>query len=195
MNKLKYWRSDWLLGGLNRAKAMSEAMMLGGATDGGHCGSTVFPPGGGVEKPKLGRYQLEKDLGKGAMSVAYLGRDPNIGRVVAIKTMALSQEFEPDELNSLGVALYQLACGRPRFQGDSMALLMFKIANEAHADVRTHKPQHPACVPAVVNKALAKDLVAQYQDGGQMAKVLLLCLQSLSAHGAPAATAAVGTGA
>jgi len=32
------------------------------------------------------------------MGVVYLGKDPKIGRVVAIKTMALSQEFEADEL-------------------------------------------------------------------------------------------------
>ena len=41
---------------------------------------------------------IEKELGKGAMGVVYLGRDPKINRVVAIKTMALSQEFEADEL-------------------------------------------------------------------------------------------------
>jgi serine/threonine-protein kinase len=46
----------------------------------------------------LGRYQVEKELGKGAMGVVYLGRDPKIGRVVAIKTMALSQEFAGEEL-------------------------------------------------------------------------------------------------
>jgi serine/threonine-protein kinase len=46
----------------------------------------------------LGRYQVEKELGKGAMGVVYLGKDPKIGRVVAIKTMALSQEFDGDEL-------------------------------------------------------------------------------------------------
>jgi serine/threonine protein kinase len=46
----------------------------------------------------LGRYQVEKELGKGAMGVVYLGRDPKINRVVAIKTMALSQEFDADEL-------------------------------------------------------------------------------------------------
>jgi serine/threonine-protein kinase len=32
------------------------------------------------------------------MGVVYLGKDPKIGRVVAIKTMALSQEFSGDEL-------------------------------------------------------------------------------------------------
>jgi serine/threonine-protein kinase len=53
---------------------------------------------GAVEKPMLGRYQVEKELGKGAMGVVYLGRDPKIGRVVAIKTLALSNEFEGSEL-------------------------------------------------------------------------------------------------
>jgi serine/threonine-protein kinase len=35
------------------------------------------------------------------MGVVYCGRDPKIGRVVAIKTMALSQEFEADELQDV----------------------------------------------------------------------------------------------
>lgn len=47
-----------------------------------------------IEKPLLGRYQLEEELGRGAMGMVYLGKDPTIGRVVAIKTLALSEEFE-----------------------------------------------------------------------------------------------------
>jgi serine/threonine-protein kinase len=81
---------------LNRAKNLSETVMLGGG--GAHPGGTMLLDGGAVEKPMLGRYQVEKELGKGAMGVVYLGRDPKIGRVVAIKTMALSQEFAGDEL-------------------------------------------------------------------------------------------------
>ncbi len=81
---------------LNRAKNLSETVMLGGG--GAHPGGTMLLDGGAVEKPMLGRYQVEKELGKGAMGVVYLGRDPKIGRVVAIKTMALSQEFSGDEL-------------------------------------------------------------------------------------------------
>jgi serine/threonine protein kinase len=50
------------------------------------------------EKPKFGRFEVQKELGKGAMGVVYLGKDPKIGREVAIKTMALAQEFEAEEL-------------------------------------------------------------------------------------------------
>jgi len=81
---------------LNRAKNLSETVMLGGG--GSHPGGTMLLDGGSVEKPMLGRYQVDKELGKGAMGVVYLGKDPKIGRVVAIKTMALSQEFSGDEL-------------------------------------------------------------------------------------------------
>jgi serine/threonine-protein kinase len=81
---------------LSRAKNLSETVMLGGG--GSHPGGTILLEGGAVEKPMLGRYQVEKELGKGAMGVVYLGKDPKIGRVVAIKTMALSNEFAGDEL-------------------------------------------------------------------------------------------------
>lgn len=318
---------------LTRAKALSETVILGGAQ--GHPGGTVMLDGGGMEKPMLGRYQVEKELGKGAMGVVYLGKDPKIGRVVAIKTMALSQEFEGDELVevkerffreaetagrlahpnivtiydageehdlayiameflkgqdlvpytkpgallpvpqvlsiiarvaealgyahqqnvvhrdikpanimyepesdspkvtdfgiarvtdssktktgmvlgtpsymspeqlagkkvegrsdlfSLGVTLYQMLSGKLPFQGDSMAQLMFKIANEPHADIRTLNPALPACVAAVTNKALAKDPDQRYQSGEQMAKAIRLCLGTLT--GKPAATAAAAS--
>lgn len=313
---------------LARAKAMSETVILGGAQ--GHPGGTVILPGGGVEKPMLGRYQVEKELGKGAMGVVYLGKDPKIGRVVAIKTMALSQEFEGDELTevkerffreaetagrlnhpnivtifdageehdlayiameflkgkdlvpftkannllpadktmsivarvaealsyahknnvvhrdikpanimyelesdtvkvtdfgiaritdssktktgmvlgtpsymspeqlagkkvegrsdlfSLGVTLYQMLCGHLPFQGDSMAQLMFKIANEAHADIRGYVPDLSEAVIAVIDKSLAKNPDERFQTGDELAQALRAC-----AGAAPAAPASV----
>ena len=303
---------------VGRAKAMSETVILGGG--GSHPGGTVILPGGGVEKPMLGRYQVEKELGKGAMGVVYLGKDPKIGRVVAIKTMALSQEFEADELQdvkerffreaetagrlnhpyivtifdageehdlayiameflkgkdltpyikpdnllplpkvlnivarvaealsyahtnsvvhrdikpanimyelesdavkvtdfgiaritdssktktgmvlgtpsymspeqlagkkiegrsdlfSLGVTLYQLASGHRPFQGESMAQLMFKIANEPHVDILTINPGLPPCLADIINKALAKRPEDRYQTGDEMARAIRACI-------------------
>lgn len=80
-----------------RARKLNDTVMLGGAVGAG----TLMMSGEDMEKPMLGRYEVQKELGKGAMGVVYLGKDPKIGRTVAIKTMALSQEFEADELDDV----------------------------------------------------------------------------------------------
>lgn len=49
-------------------------------------------------KETLGRYEIERQLGKGAMGVVYLGRDPKINRIVAIKAIPLAEEFEDNDL-------------------------------------------------------------------------------------------------
>jgi serine/threonine-protein kinase len=309
---------------LNRAKAMAETVILGGA-QGRTNASTLMRDGSTVEKPMLGRYQVEKELGKGAMGVVYLGKDPKIGRVVAIKTMALSQEFEPDELDevktrffreaetagrlnhpnivtifdageehdlayiameflkgkdltpnvkpegrlplpvvmsivsrvadaldyahrqsvvhrdikpanvmydaetdtvkvtdfgiaritdssktktgmvlgtpsymspeqlagkkiegqsdlfSLGVTLYQLCCGSLPFKGESMAQLMFKIANEQPIDPLSLNPTLSDCLVSIIHKALAKNKEERYRTGEEMARAIRECAAQLSA--------------
>jgi serine/threonine-protein kinase len=48
----------------------------------------------------LGRYQLLEPIGRGAMGNVYLGRDPKINRIVAIKAVDLALEFEASELDT-----------------------------------------------------------------------------------------------
>lgn len=49
-------------------------------------------------KETLGRYEIERQIGKGAMGVVYVGRDPKINRVVAIKAIPLAEEFADTDL-------------------------------------------------------------------------------------------------
>jgi CHASE2 domain-containing sensor protein/predicted Ser/Thr protein kinase len=303
-----------------RAKKMSETIILGGG-GGGHPGGTMILDSTTTEKPMLGRYQVEKELGKGAMGVVYMGKDPKINRIVAIKTLALAQEFEADELAdvkarffreaetagrlnhpnivsiydageehdlcyiameflkghdlvrytksqalmpvsdvvkivadaadaldyahqqgvvhrdikpanlmwlvdskivkltdfgiaritdssktktgmvlgtpsymspeqlsgkkvdgrsdifSLGVTLYQLLTGTLPFTADSMATLMFKIANEPHPPAATLRPDLPGPLAAVIDRALSKDLEKRYARGTEMSADLRAALR------------------
>ncbi|HEX9182654.1 MAG TPA: serine/threonine-protein kinase, partial [Burkholderiales bacterium] len=297
---------------LSRAKQLSETVILSGASS--HPGGSLNLAAG--EKPKFGRFEVQKELGKGAMGVVYLGKDPKIGREVAIKTMALAQEFEADELAevkerffreaetagrlshpnivtiydtgeehdfcyiamellkggdlvpfvkapnllpvdkavsiiaraadalgyahkqgvvhrdikpanmmyhpqtdtlkltdfgiarltdssktktgmvlgtpsymspeqlagrkiegrsdlfSLAVSLYQLLCGKLPFEGESMAQLMYKIANEPPADILAVNPNVPPGLVAFLDKALAKNPDERYQSGEEFAAAL-----------------------
>jgi len=70
-------------------KAASEGAVFGGVGGAKKEGTVMIT--GGATKPTLGRYEIEKELGRGAMGVVYLGRDPKINRMVAIKTMMLEE--------------------------------------------------------------------------------------------------------
>jgi CHASE2 domain-containing sensor protein len=76
-----------------RAEKVEGTMMIGG-------GGTVMLDSGSAN-PTLGRYVVESELGRGAMGIVYLGKDPKINRTVAIKTLDLSAEFEQNEIQSV----------------------------------------------------------------------------------------------
>ncbi|MCX5785816.1 MAG: CHASE2 domain-containing protein [Elusimicrobia bacterium] len=50
---------------------------------------------------KLGRYEITKELGKGEMGMVYLGRDPKINRLVALKTMSFEEGADEKTMKEL----------------------------------------------------------------------------------------------
>ncbi|HVP46132.1 MAG TPA: serine/threonine-protein kinase [Bryobacteraceae bacterium] len=57
----------------------------------------------------IGRYQIVKELGHGAMGIVYQAVDPTIGRQVAIKTIRLDDVNDPDERAKLRERLFREA--------------------------------------------------------------------------------------
>ncbi len=58
---------------------------------------------------RLGRYVIEKRIGRGAMGAVYLGKDPRINRLVAVKAIPIEKEFEDEELKEARLRFYREA--------------------------------------------------------------------------------------
>ena len=79
------------------------------------------------------------------------------------------------DLFSLGVSLFQLLTGQLPFTADSMTGLMQQIAEAQHPRLRAFRPDLPACVESIVDRALVKNPDARYETGAQMAAALQDC--------------------
>src|SRR6202171_3702280 len=63
----------------------------------------------GPELQRLGRYNLEREIGRGAMGIVYLGRDTAINRSVAIKAIPLASELRASELTEARARFFREA--------------------------------------------------------------------------------------
>ena len=58
---------------------------------------------------RLGRYVIERRIGRGAMGAVYLAKDPRINRPVAVKAIPIDKEFEDEELKEARLRFYREA--------------------------------------------------------------------------------------
>jgi len=90
---------------------------------------------------------------------------------------------------SLGVTLFEAVSGRPPYEADSAMTLMMMHLNDPLPDLRQLRPEVPAALVAVIEKALAKSREDRYASMAEFASALRVALATLGSA-APAATVA-----
>ena len=79
------------------------------------------------------------------------------------------------DLFSLGVVFYELLTGEKPFQGDNIATLMFNITNSTPAPInKKMAPNIPDNLISIIERLLAKDREARYQQGRELFRDLSL---------------------
>jgi CHASE2 domain-containing sensor protein len=90
---------------INKLTALEKTLV---ASTGAALKGTSFLLQNGTTRPTLGRYEILKELGQGAMGTVYLGRDPSIQRLVAVKTLNY-EEIAADELGDIKTRFFREA--------------------------------------------------------------------------------------
>lgn len=90
------------------ASSAATGTGFGGSLGGRKADGTLVSTAAGAPLSTLGRYEVIREIGRGAMGVVYLGRDPKINREMAIKTL-LYDDIEPDQLGEIKRRFFQEA--------------------------------------------------------------------------------------
>lgn len=123
--KRKYRDADKRLAALENLNAEGAATVAGSFDS----TRTLVLPEQSVSRPTLGRYEIEREIGRGAMGVVYLGKDPKIARTVAIKTLSY-QAFDDNELRDLKSRFFREAEAAGRLSHPAI-VTVYDVGEEA----------------------------------------------------------------
>ena len=85
------------------------------------------------------------------------------------------------DIFALGITLFQLLTGQLPFRADSMTGLMNSIVHVPHPPLHTIRPDLPASIGAIIDKALAKNPEMRYAHAALMAEALRAAARELAA--------------
>jgi serine/threonine-protein kinase len=86
---------------VERLKKMGETIIFGERSGVKRDLDLTFMMESAAEAPTIGRYQLIRELGRGEMGIVYLGKDPKINRLVAIKTIRFGEAVDDAEVKPI----------------------------------------------------------------------------------------------
>ncbi len=72
------------------------------------------------------------------------------------------------DIFSLGIVLYEMACGRRPFEGDNAVSILSAILRDTPAAVTTSSPGVPRPLERVIARCLEKDPAARYADASEL---------------------------
>ncbi len=73
---------------------------------------------------------------------------------------------------ALGAVIYEILSGRFAFDGESLTTVLYRVVHEQPKPLNQLAPNVPAHVVATVERAMAKDPAARFQDVAQMMQAL-----------------------
>lgn len=76
------------------------------------------------------------------------------------------------DIYSLGIMLYEMSCGRPPYEGNSVITVMMKHVTEPLPDIRLYNANLPPAFVTVLERALAKEPQNRFGSAVEMARML-----------------------
>jgi serine/threonine-protein kinase len=84
------------------------------------------------------------------------------------------------DLFSLGAVMYELLSGEKPFQADTLAAIMYNIANANYVPLRKHSADSPKCCIKIVNKLLNKGVSKRFQSAAAVIQQINNCKKQLA---------------
>src|SRR5262245_25728957 len=116
--------------------------------------------------------------GRAVGTAGYMSPEQALGRALDART----------DLFALGVVLFEMATGRPPFQGDTAAAVFDHLLNRPQPPLLTLKPTLPRSLEVVIDRALEKDPDRRYRSAAELLRDLRAVNVSTASSVNPATT-------